>query len=98
MEVVSLDIAGGSENQVKNNNKRRKQDIEVCNAGVHALEGEKPSSSVRLPAPKSPGRENKKLGEDIEASQYSERSTGSPSPPLGSYGGYHLSYEVKKLM
>lgn len=66
-------------------------------AGVHALEGEKPSSSVRLPAPKSPGRENKKLGDNIEA-EYGERSTGSPSPPLGSYGGYHLSYEVKKLM
>ena len=67
------------------------------------MEGEKPSSSVRLPAPKSPGRENKKLGErerpDGEGEGgYSQRSPGSPTPPLGSYGGYHLSYEVKKLM
>ena len=26
--------------------------------GVHAVEGDKPSSSVRLPAPKSPRRED----------------------------------------
>ena len=53
-------------------------------------------SLIRLPAPKSPAREHKKLPESDQ--RYSERSGESPSPPDGSYGGYHLSYEVKKLM
>ena len=54
------------------------------------MSGEKPPSSVRLPAPKSPARDGaKNIGAE----------TGeAPSPPEGSYGGYHLSYEVKKLM
>ena len=66
-------------------------------SGSHNVEGDKPPSSVRLPAPKSPAREsNKKIG-DTGDQRFNERS-GSPSPPDGSYGGYHLSYEVKKLM
>ena len=58
--------------------------------GSHNVSGEKPPSSVRLPAPKSPARDGaKNIGAE----------TGeAPSPPEGSYGGYHLSYEVKKLM
>jgi len=64
--------------------------------GSHAVDGDKPPSSIRLPAPKSPAREHKKLPESDQ--RYSERSGESPSPPDGSYGGYHLSYEVKKLM
>ena len=50
---------------------------------------------MRLPAPKSPARDTrmKIVGGDSELG-----ATGAPSPPAGSYGGYHLSYEVKKLM
>ena len=45
------------------------------------------------------GREVRRGGEsrDRDHNNNSSRS-GSPSPPPGSYGGYHLSYEVKKLM
>ena len=67
--------------------------------GSHNVEGDKPPSSVRLPAPKSPAREsNKKIGEAGDQRFNDRSNTGSPSPPDGSYGGYHLSYEVKKLM
>ena len=50
--------------------------------------------SVRLPAPKSPARDSAKtLGAEV-----GDFPGEAPSPPEGSYGGYHLSYEVKKLM
>ena len=58
------------------------------------MSGEKPPSSVRLPAPKSPARDGaKNIGAEV-----GDFPGEAPSPPEGSYGGYHLSYEVKKLM
>ena len=63
-------------------------------SGSHNVSGEKPPSSVRLPAPKSPARDSTKtLGAEV-----GDFPGEAPSPPEGSYGGYHLSYEVKKLM
>ena len=70
--------------------------LNFTSSGSHAVDGEKPPSSVRLPAPKSPARETQKKLQDQE--EYVEHPPGSPCPPAGSYGGYHLSYEVKKLM